>query len=62
LNIFEKRKKQVNVRKNQQRCPHCGSNNIEKTGIFGPFHMSAQYHCLECSSPFSIIKWKEDER
>tara|TARA_B100000029_G_C17476785_1_gene924072 strand:- start:875 stop:1057 length:183 start_codon:yes stop_codon:yes gene_type:complete len=59
LNIFEKRKDQVDKKSENQSCPHCGSKNIEKTGIFGPFHMSAQYHCVDCSSPFSIIKWKK---
>jgi len=39
-------------------CPYCGSRETERTAEFGPFHMTEQYHCLACKSPFSRMRWE----
>lgn len=46
-------------------CPYCGSEETERYGIFGEFHIAEPYICKVCHSPFSRIKWEtapaEDE-
>jgi DNA-directed RNA polymerase subunit RPC12/RpoP len=37
-------------------CPYCGSRDTRRTAEFGPFHMTEQYHCLACKSPFSLLR------
>lgn len=39
-------------------CPHCGSGQTERFGVFGPFHISEPYICKECHSPFQRVKWE----
>lgn len=41
-------------------CPYCKSENTERTAEFGPFHMTEQYHCLDCKSPFSRMRWGDE--
>ena len=41
-------------------CPYCGSGDTERTAEFGPFHMTEQYHCLSCKSPFALLRWDGD--
>jgi len=44
-----------------RRCPYCGSIRTERSAVFGPFHMSESWSCLDCHSPFSRIKWRPPE-
>lgn len=37
-------------------CPWCDSGNVEKVSEYGPHLMVYQYICLECNSPFEVIK------
>ena len=46
-------------------CPYCGSERTERTAEFGPFHITEQFHCLDCKSPFSRMRLEtggEDSR
>jgi len=37
-------------------CPHCGSENTEKTSAFGSTPCKALYRCLACLEPFEHFK------
>lgn len=41
-------------------CPYCKSERTERSAVFGPFHMSESWACLDCHSPFSRIKWRPE--
>lgn len=36
--------------------PWCGATRSERLGEFGPQLLSAQYICLDCGSPFEVIR------
>jgi len=58
------RRETIASRAHPLACPYCGSQRTERTAEFGPFHMTEQYHCLACKSPFSKMRWEsagEDE-
>lgn len=38
------------------RCPWCDSRNVERVSEYGSHLMVSQYICLECRSPFELIK------
>jgi DNA-directed RNA polymerase subunit RPC12/RpoP len=37
-------------------CPWCGSRRSEQMGEFGPQLLSSQHICLDCGSPFEVIR------
>jgi hypothetical protein len=37
-------------------CPWCESLNVEQVGAIGSHLMVAQYICLDCYSPFEVIR------
>ncbi len=39
-----------------QRCPHCGSKNLEKLSQFGSTPCKAQWRCKDCLEPFDYFK------
>ncbi len=54
------RRREIAERARPVACPYCGSADTERTAEFGPFHMTEQYHCRGCLSPFSFVRWEED--
>jgi DNA-directed RNA polymerase subunit RPC12/RpoP len=54
------RRETIAARARVATCPYCGSHQTERTAEFGPFHMTEQYHCLGCKSPFSIMRWEAE--
>ena len=38
------------------RCPHCGSANLEKLSQFGSTPCKAQWRCKDCLEPFEYFK------
>jgi hypothetical protein len=53
------RRESIAARGRALPCPYCGSHDTERTAEFGPFHMTEQYHCRSCKSPFSRMRWEE---
>ena len=43
-----------------QHALHSPGDRAERTAEFGPFHMTEQYHCLSCKSPFALLRWDGD--
>lgn len=39
-----------------ERCPHCGSPNVEKLSQFGSTPCKAQWRCTDCLEPFEYFK------
>ena len=39
-----------------QRCPQCGSKNVEKLSQFGSTPCKAQWRCQDCLEPFEYFK------
>jgi len=39
-----------------ERCPHCGSPNVEKLSQFGSTPCKAQWRCKDCLEPFEYFK------
>lgn len=37
-------------------CPWCGSDDVEQLSAFGPQHLSEQWFCRGCHSPFERIR------
>jgi hypothetical protein len=37
-------------------CPWCGAEDVERLSAFGPTHMSEQWFCWSCSSPFERVR------
>ncbi|MGH3443118.1 MAG: hypothetical protein ACRDUY_13980 [Nitriliruptorales bacterium] len=37
-------------------CPWCGEAEVELIGGFGPMHMTEQWHCRACLSPFERVR------
>ena len=52
------RRESIASRARTVACPYCGSPRTERTAEFGPFHMTEHYHCLDCKSPFSRMRWE----
>jgi|GEM_PF-3142776 ring-1,2-phenylacetyl-CoA epoxidase subunit PaaD len=50
------RRETIASRARRAACPYCGSERTERTAEFGPFHMTEQFHCLACKSPFSKMR------
>ena len=50
------RRESIAARARAVSCPYCGSQHTERTAEFGPFHMTEQFHCLSCKSPFSKMR------
>jgi len=38
------------------RCPHCGSENVEKVSQFGSTPCKATWRCKDCLEPFDYFK------
>ena len=38
------------------KCPHCGSTNVEKLSQFGSTPCKAQWRCKDCLEPFDYFK------
>ncbi|MFV0514353.1 MAG: 1,2-phenylacetyl-CoA epoxidase subunit PaaD [Jhaorihella sp.] len=38
------------------RCPHCGSKDVEKQSQFGSTPCKAQWRCRDCLEPFDYFK------
>ncbi|MEO0390148.1 MAG: 1,2-phenylacetyl-CoA epoxidase subunit PaaD [Pseudomonadota bacterium] len=38
------------------RCPHCGSGNVERISQFGSTPCKAQWRCQDCLEPFDYFK------
>ena len=55
------RRESIASRARTVACPYCGSPRTERTAEFGPFHMTEQYHCLDCKSPFSRMRWENPD-
>jgi DNA-directed RNA polymerase subunit RPC12/RpoP len=55
---FDERRSAIAAGGKAVACPYCGSADTRRTAEFGPFHMTEQYHCLACRSPFSLLKWE----
>lgn len=55
------RRQTIAVRGVNRPCPYCGSEKTERTAEFGPFHMTEQYHCRACHSPFAYMRWQDEE-
>jgi hypothetical protein len=41
-------------------CPWCGSGRSERLSDFGPQLLSSQHICLDCGSPFEVIRSRRD--
>ena len=39
-----------------ERCPHCGSHEVEKISQFGSTPCKAQWRCKDCLEPFDYFK------
>jgi len=39
-----------------ERCPHCGSHDVEKVSQFGSTPCKAQWRCTACLEPFDYFK------
>lgn len=39
-----------------EKCPHCGSQNVEKLSQFGSTPCKAQWRCTACLEPFDYFK------
>lgn len=37
-------------------CPWCNSGDVERVGAFGPMHMTEQWFCTACRSPFERVR------
>lgn len=37
-------------------CPWCGSARSDRLGQFGPQLLGSQYICLDCGSPYEVIR------
>lgn len=37
-------------------CPWCGSADVDRLSAFGPLHVSEQWMCQTCASPFERIR------
>ena len=37
-------------------CPWCDSDNVERVAAWGSHLMVSQYMCLDCHSPFELIR------
>jgi hypothetical protein len=37
-------------------CPWCGAGDIERLSLYGPMHMSEQWFCRVCHSPFERVR------
>ena len=37
-------------------CPWCDSANVERVAAWGSHLMVSQYMCLDCHSPFELIR------
>jgi ring-1,2-phenylacetyl-CoA epoxidase subunit PaaD len=42
--------------KGPDRCPHCGSNALERISQFGSTPCKAQWRCKSCLEPFDFFK------
>ncbi len=40
-------------------CPWCGSNDVERLSTFGPTHMTEQWYCRACRSPFERVRRRD---
>ncbi len=45
-----------NSAKGPERCPHCGSNDVERVSQFGSTPCKAQWRCKSCLEPFDFFK------
>lgn len=57
---FEDRRDSIAAGGKRMVCPYCGSPDTRRTAEFGPFHMTEQYHCRACKSPFALLRWEEE--
>jgi DNA-directed RNA polymerase subunit RPC12/RpoP len=55
---FDERREAIAAGGKPLVCPYCGSKDTRRTSEFGPFHMTEQYHCIACKSPFSLLRWE----
>ncbi|GAA6191576.1 phenylacetate-CoA oxygenase subunit PaaJ [Phaeobacter gallaeciensis] len=39
-----------------ERCPHCGSKNVQKVSQFGSTPCKAHWRCTDCLEPFDYFK------
>ncbi len=39
-----------------ERCPHCGSGNVQKVSQFGSTPCKAHWRCTDCLEPFDYFK------
>jgi len=39
-----------------ERCPHCGSHDVERISQFGSTPCKAQWRCTDCMEPFDYFK------
>lgn len=37
-------------------CPWCAAADVEQLSAFGPMHMTEQWYCRSCRSPFERIR------
>jgi transposase-like protein len=37
-------------------CPHCGSPEVQRIGIFGGQLMTSQWQCKGCASYFEVLR------
>lgn len=38
------------------RCPWCDATDVEQLNTFGPMHMTEQWYCRACQSPFERVR------
>lgn len=37
-------------------CGWCGSTDVERLSLYGPTHMTEQWYCRACHSPFERVR------
>ncbi len=37
-------------------CPWCASADVERLSVYGPMHMTEQWACRTCHSPFERVR------
>lgn len=38
------------------RCPWCEATDVERLSAFGPMHLTEQWFCRVCRSPFERVR------
>ncbi len=42
-------------------CGWCGAPDVERLSVYGPMHMSEQWFCRACRSPFERVRHRDGE-